>query len=152
MTFFSQREFLFGSPVVLFGFETLMDVTKTKALLQEYKSVEPSKENWDEYVKELGGVSTDEAEAMSSLVEGKLIIIFEQNSTCVIAEPVPKSLDRSIEGPTNENVLQGPMSSFIEDVDSNIGLMRKQMNTEKMQMKSFSAGKIQKKETVLALF
>jgi hypothetical protein len=149
--FFVQRDYLAAVPVVLLGFKTLIDITLTQVTLQEHISKAISaNQNVDELMNVIGEVKEDDAaEAISAIIEGKLIIYFEDQHKFVIVEPVSQLLNRLYGAPTNENVLQGPTSAFIEDIDHNVGMIRKQINSDKLRAKSYQAGSYQHKRLSL---
>jgi Bacillus/Clostridium GerA spore germination protein len=149
--FFFQRDYLGEFPVVLMGFKTLIDLTKTKKMLQtNINSPFTINKTMDEFLTGIGEVKEqDSKEAISSIMEGKLIVYLDNIPKFVIVEPVSKILNRAIEQPVNENVLQGPLNSFTEDKDTNIGIVRRQMNSDNIQVISLEVGNDQKKSLSL---
>ncbi|MEH7010205.1 spore germination protein [Neobacillus niacini] len=149
--FFLKRDFLTDTAVVLLGFKTLIDITKTRLVLQKYvesiiSQVKSSEDLWGL----IGEIKEDDTKkAISSIFEGKLIIKIENTNQYIIMEPVSKMLSRSIEAPSNENVIQGPLTSFTEDIDTNIGLIRKQNTSNALRVISYSAGEDQKRKLSL---
>ncbi|MDR6879970.1 spore germination protein [Bacillus sp. 3255] len=145
--FFLQTDFLMDTPVILMGFMTLVDLTESREALHDYlENSILSHQTTDEFMRLFGEVEEyDSKKAVSSIVEGKLIIYFERTKQLVVMEPVPKLLNRFFEPPMNESVIQGPLSSFVEDLDQNVGIIRKQLISESLRVKSFSVGKGDKK-------
>ncbi|MER2007751.1 MAG: spore germination protein [Psychrobacillus sp.] len=150
--FLIQREFLANTSVVLLGLTTMLDIVKTRELLHKLsesiiKQGEPSEEIWSM----IGEVKEENImNAITSIYEGNLIIHIYNTREYIVMVPVKKEQSRSISPPTNENVLQGAMNSFIEDIDSNIGLIRKQINTDGLCVNTFSTGSnIEKKVSLL---
>lgn len=150
--FFLQRDYLNEIPVVLMGFLTLIDITESRETLHLYltHSTISTNNSVDALMSMLGDVVENDLNTIAaSIVEGKLIIHFENDNKYVVMQPVPKLLSRFFEPPTNENVVQGPLSAFVEDIDQNIGVLRKQLNTESLRVKSFSVGNNEKKRISL---
>ena len=150
--FVQSRDYLADTSVILLGFNTLVDFTKTKTTLQKHAESfisqdRPSDDLWCAIGKLIEG---DAKEAISSIYTGKLVIIIENTSRFIIVDPVSKILDRSIESPSNENVIQGPLNSFTENIDINIGIVRKQVNSNELHLKTYSTGHNVKKK--LSLF
>lgn len=138
--FFILKEHLADVPVVLLGFKSLIDLPKTLISIRKNMITDKS---FDQLMSWIGEVKeNDSKEAISSILEGKLIILInmEKFQKYVIVEPISQILNRSIESPTNENVVQGPLTSFIEDINTNIGIVRKQLISEKLQIRSYSVG------------
>jgi hypothetical protein len=152
--FFLQRDYIVDIPFVLLGYKTLIDLTQTRITLQKYIDLAVStNKTIDELLEMIGEVKGESIEAaVSSIIEGKMIIYIEKYSKYIVMDPAPKLLNRATVSPTNENVLQGPLSSFIEDIDFNIGVVRKEINSEKMVVTSFTVGSDQKKKLSLLYF
>ncbi|MEV5025664.1 spore germination protein [Paenibacillus sp. LPE1-1-1.1] len=149
--FFIQPDKIGGASVVLMGFITLIDLTRTKIAIHK-NSENASRESGsvESVMAAIGEIrEIDLNEAISLFLGGKLIVYFESAAGCVIVDPFPIALNRAVESPTNENVLQGPMSSFIEDIDTNIGIVRKQIISQHIKVKSFVAGIEQQKKLSL---
>jgi hypothetical protein len=150
--FFTQLDFLFHKEVSLVGLSTMIDLSKTKeALYQNVRRISFQEPNSETIWCILGEVVNGEMKkAIKAIFEGKLIIYIQNTNQYIIHDPVPKTLNRSIEPPMNENVVQGPLNSFIEDIDTNIGLLRKQIDSEQLFVRSFTTGtKYHKKISLL---
>ncbi|OBZ12575.1 spore germination protein [Bacillus sp. FJAT-26390] len=149
--FLMQPDKIYGEPVVLLGFTSLFDLVSTKiALRKNVDNANPAPKTLADIMALSGEVrEIDINEALTLFVGGKMIIFFENERSCAIVDPFPIVLNRTVESPTNENVLQGPMSSFIEDIDTNIGIVRKQITSKHVRVKSFLAGDDQQKKLSL---
>ncbi|NHN31688.1 spore germination protein [Paenibacillus agricola] len=149
--FFMLKDFLADAPVCLLGFKSIIDVSLTQAALHEHISKAISaNQSIDELMKVLGEVKEKAiAEAVASIVMGKLVIYFENQQQFIIVEPTTKSLNRLYGAPSNENVLQGPTSSLMEEIDHNVGSIRKQLPSNKLRVQSFQAGRDQQKKLAL---
>ena len=154
--FFILKEHFVNAPVVFLGFKSLIDLPKTLNSIQKnMDSIFQSDKTFDQLMHWIGEVKVnDTKEALSAIVEGKLVILLQddKDQKYVIVEPISQVLNRSIESPTNENVLQGPLSSFIEDINTNIGIIRKQTNSERLQIRSYSVGTDRKKTLSVLYF
>ncbi|MBM6617818.1 spore germination protein [Bacillus suaedaesalsae] len=144
--FFIKRDYLIEEEVVFLGLNTLLDITKTKTTLQKQTESLILKGKTTQLLFNLIGdvFENDTKRAISSILEGKLIIFIENTKQFIIYEPISKSINRSIEIPTNENVIQGPLNSFTEDIDTNIGLLRKQLISKQLIVHTTSTGMVQK--------
>ncbi|WP_231710670.1 spore germination protein [Gracilibacillus suaedae] len=130
------------------GFNTLVNIPKTKEILQEYPN-DVNMSEIDDFLATIGELKEKNIDdAVKAIFEGKLIVC-SSTGKYVVVDPIPQELNRSIEPPSNENVLQGSQSSFIEDIDTNIGLIRKEKASEKLCVKSYSLGKRQNKKMAL---
>ena len=106
--FLIQPDEICGVPVVMMGFTSLIDLVSTKiALRKNMDNADPAPQSVADMMSLLGDIKEMDAnEAYALFVGGKFIIYFESEQRCVIVEPFPVVLNRSIESPTNENVLQ----------------------------------------------
>ncbi|SFI40441.1 GerA spore germination protein [Paenibacillus sp. UNC496MF] len=142
--FFAIPAYLSDAPAVLVGFKSLIDVPSTKIGLQQHcESASLARMSLDRLKASLGDVKpglADEGEAIGAILKGKLLICFEDDAACVIADPVPKKLDRQVDQPTTENVLHGSFNAFIEDSHANIGILRKQVQSEKLRVHTYVIG------------
>lgn len=151
--FFLQQDYLLDSPVILMGFNTLIDLTESREAIHTYieHALSISKTE-NELMSLFGEVKENDMNVVvSSIVQGKLIIFFGKYNKFVVSQPIPKLLNRFTEPPTNENVLQGPLSSFVEDIEQNVGIARKQVSSDHLVVKSFYVGKDEKKDFIVVL-
>ncbi|KKI89432.1 spore gernimation protein GerA [Bacillus sp. SA1-12] len=149
--FIYKRDYLADTAVILLGFKTLVDFTKTMTILQKqsesfFLQGKTSEDLWCLLGEFIDG---DVKSAISAIYEGKLIIVIENIDRYLIMEPVSKMISRSIDLPSNENVIQGPLNSFTEDINVNIGIIRKQVNSDTLSVLTYSTGQIQKKKLSL---
>ncbi|WP_078380539.1 spore germination protein [Sutcliffiella halmapala] len=141
--FFMMDHFFGKLPVILLGYKTLIDMPKTISTIQEQLGYESFDEKQLEQ-KLLGigdKINRDYNEVISSILTGKLIIHLRNDTNFVIEVcPVGQELNRSIESPVNENVIIGTLSSFNEDLLTNIGIVRKHIASDQLKLKCFSVG------------
>jgi rubrerythrin len=135
----------------IFGLKSLIDLPKTNQLIENQIS-EASKAVANR-LHYLGENIADYEQAISALYEGKLLVYIERISEEIISvDPVRKELSRSIEPPSNESVLQGSQYAFIEDLEANIGLLRKHIASEKLQTKNLTIGHDMKRKVSLLYY
>ncbi len=141
--FFYVQEAIVNVPVVYFGLHSLIDLAHTRLNLQIFfEAAVQSNLTLEQLKNDLGEV-WEEAEVndlILKMVQGKLLIFFENDESFVIMNPAAKSLDRAIAPPVNENIFLGPLDAFTEDIHSNIGILRKQLQSERVKTKSFFSG------------
>ncbi|PEL10470.1 spore germination protein [Bacillus sp. AFS017336] len=153
--FFILKEHFVNAPVVLLGFKSLVDIPKTlEAIQNKIESIFLIEKTFDQLMHWIGLVKENNLnEAISALVEGNLLILLQTEiNKYVIVEPVSQSLNRAVSLPTNENVIQGPLNSFTEDINTNIGIVRKQISSEKLHTKSYSVGTKRKRNLSVLYF
>lgn len=97
-------------------------------------------------------IKPEAGQLAAHLTAGRMIAAFEASDICISIAPAPKTLTRSIEAPLTENVLRGSVSAFNEDIDSNLGMLRKQVVSDRLRALSYQVGSDQRKRiTVLYL-
>ncbi|WP_059042408.1 spore germination protein [Paenibacillus rubinfantis] len=147
--FFIEEHILAGRPVRIMGFKSLIDLPKTWANLQS----RVREANWEIapvtdrdpalfVLSKLGQAISepDEVRLFAALSSGHLIIYYEDPETYLDVVPIPVTLTRSIEQPLNENVLQGSASAFNDDLITNIGLLKRELNTTSLRTQSYLTG------------
>ncbi|QVY61067.1 spore germination protein [Cytobacillus gottheilii] len=139
--FFCKKQIICGESVFVIGLDSLVELDKTLGELKEYKAIEEI----EQHGEELADIETAEA----SLLEGKLLLARTNKDLAISLVPAPVSLNRSIESSSNENVVLGSPISFNEDIKLNIGLVRKNMKSQHLKVKTYEIGKQYKKEIAL---
>ena len=74
---------------------------------------------------------------------GFTIIIIENEDTFLALE-TKRNLTRSISIPQTENSIRGPLDAFVEDMQTNIGLIRRRIKNNNLWIKSNEIGKYTK--------
>ncbi|GIP49944.1 hypothetical protein J53TS2_35350 [Paenibacillus sp. J53TS2] len=145
--FIMEEHILAGRPVQIMGFKSLIDLPKTWANLQSRVREADLDFSLDTdsaliVLNKLGQIISepDEAALLAVMTSGDLIICYEDPETYLDVVPVPTALTRSIEQPLNENVLQGSASAFNDDIATNIGLLKKELNTASLRTKVYVSG------------
>lgn len=153
--FFQIEQELGDNSAVILGLKSLVDFPKTLLAIQkQFESRVLNTDTTDQRLYGIGEVKNkDKNEITSLILEGKIILFFKKEQDFVVTvDPISQTLNRSIESPANENILQGPLSSFNEDINTNIGILRKQIVSEKLQVRSYSIGTDQKRSLSLAYY
>ncbi|WLR51947.1 spore germination protein [Bacillus tianshenii] len=79
------------------------------------------------------------AEAVQSISLGSVVLLIEGNEAGIVFG-VPHSQQRSIESPEAENVLRGPREGFVENIHTNITLIRKRLRSPRLKFKKLQLG------------
>jgi spore germination protein KA len=77
----------------------------------------------------------------SSLLEGSCIILLE-NETCAFMAPVAESIASAVQEPVNERSIKGSHDGFIDNLSTNIQLLRKRIKSPFLKVKYFKVGKL----------
>ena len=76
------------------------------------------------------------------LNNGFVILLIEDDYS--LALEVKKNLSRSIDKPITETTLRGPLDSFTENIETNIGLIKRRIKSNKLWNKDYELGKYTK--------
>lgn len=76
------------------------------------------------------------------LNNGFVILLIENDYS--LALEVKKNISRSVEKPMTEITLRGPLDSFNENIETNIGLIKRRLKSNKVWNKDFELGKYSK--------
>ncbi len=142
--FFMEKEIKDSTPIYLMGFNTLIDLTKSKLYVRQIAGTSAS-------VKELfinlsDQLDIDSEQIIHALLKGKLVIVSEKDERNAIVDPISRNLTRSIAEPLSESPLLSSVDAFGEDIDTNIGLIRKRLNTERLYHGSFEIGEFESRK------
>lgn len=88
--------------------------------------------------------------ALDGLLNGQAVLCIEGQSAGVLF-PFQKKTARSVTAPENEKTIRGPKESFVEDVWTNLSLIRQRMKSEKLMVEQFVIGD-ESRTTVLLLY
>jgi Bacillus/Clostridium GerA spore germination protein len=139
--FFIEEELIDKTLIYLMGFNTLIDLTKSNLYVRQMAASSAS-------VKELfmnlsDKIDVDTEQIKNALLKGKLVIVSEKDNCNAIVDPVSRNLTRSIAEPQSESPLQSSVDAFVEDINTNIGLIRKRMNTDRLCHCSYEVGELE---------
>ena len=98
------------------------------------------KETIKELVVSISSVEelTDADEIEQKIYSGFACVVFE---TDALAFPLFGAEKRSVQEPPTARVVKGPREGFVEDLATNIGLIRKRMKTRNLKIKDLFVGK-----------
>lgn len=90
----------------------------------------------------LGEMETegDNNKIISAVLKGKAILIVDGFDKCIILA-VDSYKERSIAEPPTSTVLKGPRAGFVENLKTNLSVIRKILATPKLKTKSMEVGK-----------
>lgn len=83
-------------------------------------------------------ISTDETEVLDKILSGYACVVCGDDAFCY---PIYSAEKRSPEEPPTSRVIKGPREGFVEDIGTNISLVRKRLKTPNLQIEDFFIGK-----------
>ncbi|MEC0264898.1 spore germination protein [Paenibacillus anseongense] len=139
---FIQEEQFDQTALFLIGYKTLIDFTKSNLYIRQMAKMSSTVHELFTNLSDQLDVDTDQM--IKAVVEGKLVLLSDKERNAVL-EPVSRNLNRSIDQPKNESIILGPMDAFGEDIDINVGLLRKWLSTERLCHNSYLVGELAKR-------
>ncbi|ADU32439.1 spore germination protein [Evansella cellulosilytica] len=96
----------------------------------------------------IAGYSTtlDLTEANLELMDGNILLLFDEEDVINVFS-LSNFKTRSITESQNENVVRGPRESFVEDIDTNITMIRRKIKSEKLSFVHYRFGRLTKTKT-----
>ncbi|HWJ79776.1 MAG TPA: spore germination protein [Niallia sp.] len=76
---------------------------------------------------------------VTSILEGRIVIVFRGVSQALSLSYI-NSEGRSVTEPTTQTVVRGPKDSFVEDVSTNINLVRKRIKNQNLRFEKYEIG------------
>jgi hypothetical protein len=131
----------------LCGFNTLVDTSKTKVYIRQIAETSSTIGNLLMNLSDKLDVKQDEL--IKAMLNGKLIILAENGKHNAIIEPIPNNLVRSIQEPRNSSPIQASNDAFVEDIKTNVGLVRKRLPSKQLCYCSSEVGDLQKRKISL---
>lgn len=77
-------------------------------------------------------------DAVVGILDGKVCVVLGEKAILI---PVFGAQKRGIEEPPTSRVVKGPREGFVEDIGTNVGLVRKRLKTPNLQMEDIFVGK-----------
>lgn len=84
---------------------------------------------------------TDFNEVITQITKGKVVLLFESNSTAYLLE-LDKPRERSLTEPPTSAVLKGPREGFNENIKTNLAVIRKIFSTNKLKTEMLTVGRV----------
>ncbi|NOU64188.1 spore germination protein [Paenibacillus sp. LMG 31461] len=139
---FQSKQLLIGGNVFkLFYFETLVDSSLVQDFILQPLLLRPQ-DSIREVVSILDYAESESLEeSVQAILYGK-VVLYQSGDSKLYLLGVDLKKERSINIPTNERVLRGANEAFIENLDTNINLMRKLINSTEFVVKTYTIGRL----------
>ncbi|WP_166242220.1 spore germination protein [Paenibacillus turpanensis] len=123
----------------------LHPLSAASALTRNEKGTEWSTENWTKFGDQLfAGILHEYTESEQSAVQkllGGYTLVAIDGIPSVLLLFAEQSNKRSISEPSTQTIIKGPKESFIEDLFTNLNLLRKRIKNASLRFESFTIGK-----------
>ncbi|OLN24233.1 spore germination protein [Domibacillus antri] len=144
-----QRKFSFGKTAGI----ALYLVTLVDSLRVEEHILRPLAENKSKNPEDaLTAIERDDAAdyeaAMNALLIGKTLVFFEGRTACLICGTERTAL-RTITEPLNEKIVRGAHDGFVENLNTNLFLLRKRVQSKELVIEFAEKGERAKKQIAI---
>ena len=154
-----REKYIKKSKIDIIYNETLSDSDKLSDFivrsLDHIESIYDDKESLYDTIKDnISNIKYKEVSGYDDICRylnnGFVILLIENDYS--LALEVKKNLSRSIEKPMTETTLRGPLDSFNENIETNIGLIKRRLKSNKLWNDDFELGRYTKnKVSVLSI-
>ncbi|MDD9268480.1 spore germination protein [Paenibacillus sp. GCM10023248] len=120
------------------------------ASTQKEEGTSQSDEMWDENLISIGKTMTSRqvSDIIRYLLNGHAAIFAKGTHTALVAQ-ISGIAKRSLEESSSEPVIRGPKDGFIENIYTNIGLIRNRLKTSRLKMESMIIGELTQTNVVI---
>ncbi|WP_308639904.1 spore germination protein [Paenibacillus silvisoli] len=88
-------------------------------------------------------------EIVKQVLNGYAAVLPSDNDSAMLVK-ASGSKQRSLEEPSSEPVIRGPRDGFIENIATNMGLLRNRLKTPKLKLESFTLGEFTQTQVIMA--
>ncbi|MFC4807762.1 spore germination protein [Paenibacillus sp. GCM10023250] len=150
--FMVHRAYFGGASVALVGFKSMIDFPQTLTMIRQQLHDGGGSE--EELLRMLAGLGCKLAnrlqELTAALRDAKLIVVHEPSESVFSLYPILQQLHRPISEPLMENPILNPNGAFNEDMDLNLGMLRKRINSDDFHFLTYSFCHTYKSRVTLA--
>jgi spore germination protein len=93
-------------------------------------------------------VLSDMNAAIESILEGEILFLIDGESR-MLAFPFKNFEKRSIGEAPNESVIRGPREAFVEDISTNITMIRRRIKTPSLKMEQITVGELTRTKVMI---
>lgn len=94
-------------------------------------------------------IKSEEVEIQASILEGSVVILFSSDQDYIVAN-LKKVAQRAVSEPVVQYTLRGPRDAFVENLNTNISLIRYRAKDKKLRIEQFKVGR--RSQTSVAMF
>lgn len=142
--FFIEEELVDQTKIFLIGFKTLVDLTKSKLYVQQMADSNTSVKALFINLNDLVNVETKQL--IKGILEGNLVIVSEDGKQNAVVNPIVQNLRSSVSEPKNESPIQSSTDAFGDDINTNVGMIRKRLTTASLCHCSYEVGDLEKRK------
>ncbi|GLX66620.1 hypothetical protein MU1_09640 [Paenibacillus glycanilyticus] len=125
---------------------SLVDVGATARRLSEAGREHAS--DWEELLGALGAEATQE-DLVKGLLEGRTLILQPEGTGAAWVQSEVQQLNRPVGTTNNQNILVSSQTGFIEDLTTNIGLIRNELRSPDLKLANIDIGSREKRRILV---
>ena len=131
--------FVIRSLVDIISSDELEDKNNLKSKIEEKIGINSKKIDLENSIaiNKIKKLDKEKDNLFTYILSGFVLIVLDEN---IYAVETKASLIRGISEPTSENSVRGAKDSFVENIMTNIGLIRRRIKTEKLEYKETKIG------------
>mgnify|MGYP002623479676 CR=1 FL=1 len=135
-----------------FHIETIVDLKRLhEEIVPQFERFSASPGKWKMWFSR--GESRERlADALSDLTRGNVLIVHRDLKGQAVSIPLPEFKTRKIETPKIEKVLLGAKESYVEDLDTNVSMLRRWIKDINLTVNYCTAGERTKSKIALVYF
>lgn len=137
---------LSGMELEIVGLSSLVDVPAT--VLRLTQIAPEAAIDWEQLKKVVGEVEA-QADLVQGLLEGRSLLLGPDGKDAVWIKSESMNLNRTVSTPNNYNVMAASQTAFIEDISTNLGLVRNELRTANLMQAMAMVGSIDKKRILV---
>ncbi|WP_248759868.1 spore germination protein [Paenibacillus sp. ATY16] len=135
-----------GIHLEMIALSSLVDVAATARRLSE-AGREPA-ENWQALLGELGAEEARDG-LVRGLLDGRTIILQPGGTGAAWVQSEDRQLYRPVGTPNNQNILVSSQAGFIEDLSTNLGLIRSELRSQDLKFTHVDIGTREKRRIIV---
>lgn len=138
--------------LVYYYLETIVDLRRLyDEIVPQFERIAKTPDQW-KMLFARGETREQLEDVLSDLMKGNVIIAHQSWKGQVVSIPLTEIKTRSVEQPTIEKVLLGAKESFVENLDSNVGLLRRWIKDVNLTVTYFTVGERSKSKVALVYY
>ncbi|MBO0997588.1 spore germination protein [Bacillus sp. SD075] len=142
--FFIEEVLVDKTAIYLIGFNTLVELPKSKLYIQRIAASSTSVKAL--FLNLSDQIDVDTEQIVKAILEGELVILLKDGTRNAVVDPIAQNLRSSIAEPKSESPIQASMDAFGDDININVGMIRKGLNTERLCNCSYQVGELDKRK------
>lgn len=141
-----------SADLAYFYIETIVELKRLhEEIVPQFERFAASPDQWQAWFGR-GKICEKFSDALAELMQGSVLIAHRKLEGKVIAIPLPGFKSRMIETPKIEKILLGAKESYVEDLDTNVSMLRRWVKDVNLTVNYFTAGERSRSKVALVYY